>query len=251
MAKAIVAVMTDYSHQSLKEIVYDLELEHQKMVAMLGIIEDNLSELAASNYWNNRPSAGFKSIVSEGLRQFKRAQRELHRITLEIQAEVTDHHCKQLQTISLLARRINVEIRKVWHRDFDEFAHQEHDDTDFRKVSSVYADIRNLAVNLLDLAYMADRLSHNVPSENIAAGRNRTRFSFLYALLVGMGLIAIMVAGAAQSPLLVMILAALVFAGATAGLFHFKNDLTSKNTSPGWRENLVRPFIGRIRRLQG
>ena len=157
MAKGIIGGMTDYSHQSFNDLTSDLETEKENTIAFIKLIEEGIEKANENKYWDNKVPYDFKSIISYSLKHYRTAVAELAEIVEEIEQEVQEHHIKRLQRMSKVASEINVEIGQVWHRKYDDKL-KDYGQSDFRHVERVYADTRDMAVNLLDVSNIAGRL---------------------------------------------------------------------------------------------
>lgn len=158
MAKGLIGGMTDYSHQSFDDIVSDLESEKENTEAFIELIEDGIQNANKNKYWEENVPFNFKSMIAYSLKHYKTTVTELNEIIEEIQYEVQEHHCKRLQRISSVAQEINYEIGQVWHRKYED-KYKDYENEDFRLVERVYADTRDMAVNLLDISNVAGRLN--------------------------------------------------------------------------------------------
>lgn len=154
MTKGLMAGMTDYSHQTLLDIVQDLESESDQTISAVKDIEDKVHRLIQSGYWKN-VLFNFRKIIDYSLNHYRNAATEMKEIASEIPTMVQEHHWKRLRRIAKVAAEINVEIGQVWHREYDE---KDYDDKEFRVVEEIYAEARDTAASLLDVENMAIRL---------------------------------------------------------------------------------------------
>lgn len=155
MAKGLLGGMTDYSHQSFDDIIEDLDHEFRNISAFIDAIEKNIKSVQESGYWQDKVLSDFKMIVGYSLKHYKTSQKELVEIKDEIQKEVQEHHCKRLSRISSVAHEINIDIGKIWHQEYHK---KEYGNNDFSLVERIYADTRDMAVNLLDISNISERL---------------------------------------------------------------------------------------------
>lgn len=154
MAKGIFAGMTDYSHQSLNDIVEDLDREFRNVSAFIEVIEKNIQILEENGYWSS-VLFEFKSIVLYSLKHYHTAKEELESIKNDVHKEVQEHHCKRLSRIASVSHELNIDIGKIWHQDYQM---KNYEQKAFMVLENIYADTRDTAVNLLDLSNLADRL---------------------------------------------------------------------------------------------
>lgn len=170
MAKGLLGGMTDYSHQSFNDIVTDLENEHRNVTNFIKTIEGNIAKVKINGYWDKKVPPDFEGIVAYSLKHYKTAQEELTEISKEIQNEVRDHHCKRLQRLSTVAAEINVNIGKIWHQQYDR---KEYGNPEFRIVEKIYSDTRDMAVNLLDISNIAERLNDFIGKTKVTMEKNQ------------------------------------------------------------------------------
>lgn len=158
MAKGLIGGMTDYSNQSLSDIIEDLNSEYDNITECIETIEGNMTKVEESDYWNNIPSIFIRQILYS-LRHYRTTQEELSEIVTEINVEVKKHHIKRLQKISQIADKINISIGKTWHQQYED---KDYDNQSFRIVERIYVDTRGMAVSLLDMSNIAGRLNDYV-----------------------------------------------------------------------------------------
>ena len=170
MAKGLIGGMTDYSHQSFDDLISDLESEKENARAFIGLIEDGIQNANKNKYWEEKVPFNFKSMIAYSLKHYKTTVTELTEINEEMQYEVQEHHCKRLRRISSVADEINYEIGQVWHRQYDE-KYKDYGEIDFNFVERVYADTRNMAVNLLDVSNIAGRLDDFIGKTKATMGK--------------------------------------------------------------------------------
>jgi len=170
MAKGIFGGMTDYSHQSFNDIVRDLEDEQKNVTDFIKVIEEKISILKTNGYWGKMVPSDFVMIVGYSLKHYKTAQEELAEISSEIQNEVREHHCKRLQRLSTVADEINRDIGKVWHQHY---RGKDYGNPDFQIVENLYADTRDMAVNLGDASNIASRLNDFIGKTKVTMEKNQ------------------------------------------------------------------------------
>jgi hypothetical protein len=181
MARGLIAGGTDYSHQSLNDIITDLKEESENLSIFKKKIEDNIREVKDSNYWQNKVPYSFRHIVNYSLRHYQTSIEEINDIANEIDRNIEDHHCKRLRNIASVASEINTDIGQIWHQ---EYPNKEYGNQDFRKVERVYGDTRDAAVNLLDIGNMAVRLDHYVGRKKDKTMKNNPWISGLFYLFM-------------------------------------------------------------------
>ena len=163
MAKGIIGGMTDYSHQSFQDILNDIAAEKERTVSFRNEIQKNVEILTTNSYWNSHVPSDFQSMISYALRHYSTAIDEFDDMYRDIDNEVKEHHVKRLKRISTVAQEINVEIGRIWHQ---RYYNKDYGNEDFRIVETIYEDTRDMAVNLLDISNIADRLDDYIGKIN-------------------------------------------------------------------------------------
>ena len=163
MAKGLYGGMTDYSHQSLKDIIDDLDYEYRNISAFIEMIEKNKAIVESNNYWKENVPNSVINIVEYALKHYKTTQSELKEIKEEIENSVEEHHVKRISSMAKVAHEINIDIGKRWHNDY---LKKDYGNKDFSIVERIYADTRDMAVNLLDLSNISARLKDYVGRTN-------------------------------------------------------------------------------------
>lgn len=170
MAKGLFGGMTDYSHQSFKDIIQDLESEQRNVTAFLEQIEANFRIVKDNGFWDDHVPSSFKAIVLYCIKHYKTTQEELSDIPQEIQIEVREHHCKRLERIANVADEINMNIGKIWHNQYN---NKDYSNDNFRIVESIYDDSRDMAVALLDISNINSRLKDFIGKTEIRMNKNK------------------------------------------------------------------------------
>lgn len=169
MAKGIIGGMTDYSHQSFDDILTDLNEERKRTSSFRGEIVKNVNILKANSYWESYVPFNFKCQVEYAIKHYDTVIVELKDIHKDINNEVKEHHVKRLQKISTTAQEINMSIGKIWHQEYD---NKDYDNPNFRIVERIYCDTRDMAVNLLDISNIAERLKDYIGKTRFSMKKN-------------------------------------------------------------------------------
>lgn len=166
MTKGFIAGMTDYSHQSFEDIINDLNEEIKAIDSNVDIINKYLKEVQESGFWEKSVPYVFKNIISYSLKHYKTSKSEFKDIIKDTQFEIKEHHCKRLEKIAETASTINIKIGEVWHQQYNE-KYKDYNDSDFKKVEEICYLTRDIAVNLLDISNIAERLKDFIGKSNI------------------------------------------------------------------------------------
>ena len=164
MAKGLLGGMTDYSHQSFSDILNDLEYELNRTTSFRDAIQTHIATLEGNKYWKEVVPSHFRDCIYYALRHYNTSIDEFADIRKDLLLEVKEHHVKRLEKISKVAQEINVDIGKIWHR---EYYNKDYGNANFRIVEDIYGDTRDMAVNLLDISNIAGRLTDFIGKKSI------------------------------------------------------------------------------------
>ena len=169
MSRGLFAGFTDYSHQSLFDIVSDLRIWRESLNTSVKFLDDLVAEIK-KNYWSNVPNF-YKNYMFYCIKFFNTAVVELDDIIPQLNS-VQENHIKRLRKISNVAHRINIDIGKMWHQEYPD-KYIDYENFYFLKVERVYHEIRGMAADLLDLDNAAGRLEDFIGRTDLKE-KNRT-----------------------------------------------------------------------------
>ena len=155
----MLAGFTDYSHQSLSDIISDLGIWSKNIKDSIEKTNALISEIKSNNYWSNVPN-NFKNYIIYCQKFYNTALSEIDDIFPELTA-VRKDHVKRLYRISKVAHDIYVDMGRLWHQDYPD-KYIDYGNTNFLKVERIYAEVRDMAGDLLDLGNVASRLNDYV-----------------------------------------------------------------------------------------
>jgi len=156
MARSIMAGMTDYSHQSFKDLVEDMNYWKTLCADRVIWIDENIEKLEKNNYWKKIP-VDFQSDVYYSRKFFNTVVEELTMILNDIEYEVKENHTTRLYNLANVADKENKDIGRSWHGNY-EYGWKEYGNSDFRIVEDIYGHTRDLVASLTDLSNIAFRL---------------------------------------------------------------------------------------------
>lgn len=157
MARSAFGEGTNYSYQSKKQIIEDLNNERVETSLYLDKIKEWKTELEQKGYWKQTVPMTFKTIVAKSIMHLETSVNEMQEIATELETQVQEHHIKRLWSIGNVADEINGSIGEIWH-GLDAPKFENYDNPDFRIAERIYQEARQCMVNLLDLTNMAGRL---------------------------------------------------------------------------------------------
>ncbi|WP_318557332.1 hypothetical protein [Geobacter anodireducens] len=155
MSRGMVAGMTDYSHQSLDDIVADLKEWTGYLKETMVNIKSAVTELKASGYWE-KVDYDFKNSTNYCIKFFESSDKELAEIANELSIEVRSDHISRIHHLFSTACEIENEFIKVWHQKDDNW--KEYGDPQFRTVEIIYEEGRSMVVDMRDLSNLNSRL---------------------------------------------------------------------------------------------
>lgn len=158
MTRGFFAGMTDYSHQSLDDIISDLEQLNDGVRSSIKKAKALLIKIMSSGYIS-KINPEFILIVSRAQKLLETVDSECKSISTELKTTVREDHVKRLNRIGEIADDLNKEIGIVWHQKYKD---KEYGVKEFRAVEDLYNIIRDTIVDLLDLSNMASRLEDYV-----------------------------------------------------------------------------------------
>jgi transposase-like protein len=179
MSRGYIAGSTDYSHQTIDDIIADLKDEIEILNATIEYVQKNKKELIESGYWSNVPD-DFKNIVTYCLKFFQTASTEIYQIIDEFKIEIMKHHVKQLRNMARVAKELNIDFGRVWHQEYDETI-KDYGNTHFQKVEGIYGEARDMAADMLDISNMARRVEDFIGKKLGAQTMKRKKIAFISA----------------------------------------------------------------------
>ena len=162
MAQSPFAGATEYEHQSLEDILADMENWIEIINDTKSICEVNINDLKEANYWN-RIYDDFKISIIRALRHFDTVISDINRISKGIKNDdIKSTYIKLLQQITKQSSENEDYITKSWHST-DRW--KEYGDSNFRKVEILYEEVKGTALSLFDASNMAMRLKDYMEDE--------------------------------------------------------------------------------------
>jgi hypothetical protein len=250
MAKGLLAGMTDYNHQSFEDILEDLEKERKSTIAFKDQIQENIDKLTNNGYWANSVPFDFKNIVVYSLRHYKTVISELTDIEKDLQNEVQQNHLKRLRKLATVAQEINVDIGRIWHQQYD---NKEYGNDDFRIVENIYGDTRDMAVNLLDIENIAERLDDFIGKKRPEMKKNNPWLSgsfYLIASIIVISILGVLSNTVAWYLLPIVLIAGILIVG-LVGILQLRNDdrISDKSFTSLIKETYRRlPLLNQIKK---
>src|SRR5688572_26575135 len=121
MPRGLFAGGTDYSHQSFKDILADLDDWVESLKHVIYSLSENKQKLEANNYWL-KVDYDFRIMIERELIFYKTSLEEISEIKTEMNSEVENHHISRLDHLGKTAHEFNIDIGKIWHLNVSQYA---------------------------------------------------------------------------------------------------------------------------------
>jgi len=151
----MLAGMTNYSHQSLEDMIRDLQAWVESLREVRELFDRNIRVLEEARYWRSLP-ADVMGLFGYADKFYETGEREISDIAQEIQhQEIQAHHVARIRSLAQTAADLNSRYGEIWHGS-ERF--KDCGDPDFRLLEELYQDGRGMAADLIDLDNLAARL---------------------------------------------------------------------------------------------
>lgn len=158
----MIAGMTDYSHQTLDDIVKELESYLDSLMYIQNLLITHRKTLIDNGYWD-KVNGDFRGTIVYAMKFYDTCIKEINEILSEILLEIQQHHVTRIQSLYTTADELNLRFGDVWHR---EYMPKEYGNENFWLVEQMYAKGRDMSVDMLDLSNLAARLKDFVGKKN-------------------------------------------------------------------------------------
>jgi len=154
MVRGLIIGATDYSHQSLADMLIDLEEWINSLEESVQEISKVKNDLVESGYWE-RVDFDFSSVCAYTVRFFDTAKVDLMEVIDGIHTEIKEYHFKVLLKLAKTAREIFSHTKHVW----SEYSNKEYGEANFHKVESIYYIVCYMTGDMFDLDNLAHRIN--------------------------------------------------------------------------------------------
>lgn len=158
----MIAGMTDFSHQTLDDIVKELENNLDSLEYVQNLLTTHQKTLIDNGYWEN-VNGDFQDLIAYVMKFYDTCIKEIKEILSEMLSEIQQNHITRIQRMYKTADELNLQFGDVWHRDYKP---KEYGNENFRLVEQMYAKGRDMSVYMLDLSNVAERLKDFVGKKN-------------------------------------------------------------------------------------
>lgn len=154
MGRSMIAGMTDYSYQSFDDMILDLRTWIENLKEVSRLFSVNMQKLQESNYWA-KVNVDFQYIVERSIKFHGTSIQEIPDIVSEIQEEVRPDHIARIRRLYTTACELDFEYGRIWHQGY---TGKEYDNESFKLAEELYAQGREMAIDMRDLSNLATRL---------------------------------------------------------------------------------------------
>jgi hypothetical protein len=175
MTRSMLAGITDYRHQTLKDILSDLQKWVNELEQVTSIMNENIEKLEGVGYWDE-VSDDFKSTIYYSLKFYKTSVEEIKSMLLEFGKEVRKDHIVRIKRLSEVAAELDRDFGKAWYQHYGK---KEYGKGEFKLVEKLYQEGRGMAIDMWDLSNLAERLEDFVGSKSDNINGVKKRFAWL------------------------------------------------------------------------
>jgi hypothetical protein len=158
---------TDYSHQSLSDMIKDLHSWITALTETINLIDTTENELVQVGFWN-QCDYDFRSICGYSRKFFDTATSDLKEVIDGVYSEIKEFHVKVLFKLAETAREINKDARKIW----SSYSNKDYGDPVFKKVESLHYELCSMTGDMYDLNNLAYRFNDFVGRKVNSMGDN-------------------------------------------------------------------------------
>ena len=153
MTRSMAIGMTDYSSQSPKDMLIDLEQWIKSLQDTNLVFNSTIDELRQVGYWENI-DFDFRASCFGLVQFFTTAVTDLQEVINGMHSEIKPYHIRLLKNLGNKAQEQHTFHRKKWR----EYENKEYGDPTFRKVEKLYEEGSDMTGDMYDLNNLMHRL---------------------------------------------------------------------------------------------
>jgi hypothetical protein len=180
MPRGLLAGSTDYSHQTFRDILDDLNNWKTSLISTTETISTIVKHLQDNGYWSRVPD-DFSSLVMYALKFYETSITEISGIIQDLETEVQENHISRLRSLAKTADDLNIDFGRVWHR---EYKPKDYGEPNFSNVEKIYALGRDMVVDMLDLSNAAARLEDYLGMKSGTSGKQQDSKKYIAPILL-------------------------------------------------------------------
>jgi len=159
MSRSAFAGMTSYRHQSFEDMREDLHNWLASLNEVLEFLNETTESLKKSGYWGKTVTYDLAGLFGYSIKFYETSIKEITEILEGISAEVELHHITRLRSLGESATKLNHRFGNVWHRGD---VREDYGNPEFTMIERMYAEGRDMAIDMMDLINLAVRLEEFV-----------------------------------------------------------------------------------------
>lgn len=162
MTRALMVGMTDYSHQSIGDMLVDIDGWISSLNEVIGSLDKTIQTVEEIGYWSG-VDFDFKAICGYSRKFFETSIEGLTEVKQGMNTEIAQYHVNVLKRMYSTAREVHQNLRNIW----SEYENKEYGNPMFRKVEFIDQEIGNMTGDMFDLSNLAGRLEDFIGRRNL------------------------------------------------------------------------------------
>lgn len=195
MPRGLFAGTTDYSPQTFRDILDDLNDWKTGLMSTTEYINATVKQLEDNGYWST-VTDDMKSLVAYASKFYETSIAEIDDIIQGLKIDVQQHHISRLRSLAQTAHDLNLDFGRVWHR---EYGPKDYGNPNFSNVERIYSHGRDMVVDMLDLSNAAERLEAFLGMKSGKVEQRASKKSVLPILSLILGIIIAIVSNVSSS----------------------------------------------------
>jgi len=175
MPRSELAGMTDYRHQTFEDMVSDMRKWVNSLEETIRAMNQLVEKIREVEYWDGVPY-DFRALVAYAMKFYKTSVTEISEMLVQFAKEVKNGHVVRIKSLGKLAGEINRDFGLAWNRDY---GIKEYGKDEFKLVEKIYEEGRGMAIDMLDLSNLAERLEDFIGTKGEVANEGKRKFSWL------------------------------------------------------------------------
>jgi hypothetical protein len=170
MPRSLIAGSTDYSHQTLGDIIEDL----QNWLSSLKQVDDFLKNAEAKlqeNVYVKEVDPNVLALLAYARKFYNTSISELTEIIFGMEQEVENHHVTRLKSLGQTATKLNSQLGVTWHEERRPW--KAYRSPYFTLVERMYGEARDMATDMVDLENLAVRVADFIGTRGMRSGNHQ------------------------------------------------------------------------------
>lgn len=155
MTRSLISGTTDYSHQSISDIISDIDSYIDEITSISMSFDEKIKKIKDKSYWN-KIHHDFNSVIYLSQRLFATALEELKEIRKDLLLEVRDDHVIRIRNLGGKSRELFLRYGEVWN---GKYQNKEYGNESFALVEWLYKNGKDTLGGMMDLINISNRLN--------------------------------------------------------------------------------------------